>query len=526
MINLTPIARMILKRRAAVARKWITATEDVQRAQLCHLLGEGSRTGFGAEHGLTGTESYEEFARKIPVREYEDFRQYIMKMIEGTGDVLWPGVTRRYAQSSGTSGGKSKYIPITDSSLRLNHYAGSRDVVAHYLNIYRNSKLFGGKALILGGSFANELTPPPGVKVGDLSASLIDAMPSVAAGFRVPDKKIALMYDWKEKLPALIEASVREDITNLSGVPSWFLTVLKGVLEFTGASTIHEVWPNLEVFFHGGISFLPYHEEYARITDPSKMRYIETYNASEGFFATQCSIDDTSMLLLLDIGIFYEFIPVDRIGSPDPRPLPPWQVKEGETYALVITSCNGLWRYIIGDTVRVEHVNPLKITIAGRTKNYINVFGEELMVHNAEEAIEKACKTLGCTVVDYTAGPVYATEHSRGRHEWWIEWGTPPADLEVFARTLDQLLQEENSDYQAKRRGGIFLDCLTVNTAPAGLFDSWLASTGKLGGQRKIPRLLNDRHLLDFLAANAEPHGRQSSVVAGDFIAGSSQKEK
>lgn len=519
MINLTPIARLIFKRRAAVVRKWSVATEEVQRAQLRRLLAEGSLTSFGREHRLSATDSYEEFASKVPVREYEAFRPYIMSMINGAPDVLWPGVTGRYAQSSGTSGGKSKYIPITDTSLRLNHYAGSRDVVAHYLNIYKDSRLFGGKALILGGSFANELTPPPGVKVGDLSASLIDAMPSVAARFRVPDKKIALMYDWKDKLPALIEASVREDITNLSGVPSWFLTVLKGVLEHTGASTIHEVWPNLEVFFHGGISFLPYREEYARITDPSKMRYIETYNASEGFFATQSSIDDTSMLLLLDIGIFYEFISVDRLGSPDPQPLPPWQVKPGETYALVITSCNGLWRYIIGDTVKVERVNPLKITIAGRTKNYINVFGEELMVHNAEAAIEKACKEHGCTVVDYTAGPVYATETSRGRHEWWIEWGTPPADTDAFARTLDRYLQDENSDYQAKRQGGIFLDCLTVNTAPPGLFDLWLGTTGKLGGQRKIPRLLNDRHLLDFLASNAPGNpDSPSSIVVGDVI--------
>lgn len=490
---------MIFKRRADVARKWVSGTEQVQRAQLSRLIRQGRRTRFGADHGFDSVTTYEDFARRVPVRDYEAFRSHIMRMVEGEADVLWPGVTRRFAQSSGTSGGKSKYIPVTDASLRLNHYAGSGDVVAHYLDIYKDSKLFGGKALILGGSFANELSLPPEVKVGDLSASLIDAMPAVAARFRVPDKKIALMYDWKDKLPALIEASIKEDITNLSGVPSWFLTVLKGVLEHTGAYTIHEVWPNLEVFFHGGISFLPYKEEYARITDHSKMRYIETYNASEGFFATQNAIDDPAMLLLLDIGIFYEFIPVDSLDSPDPQPLPPWKVREGGTYALVITACNGLWRYMIGDTVTIEHVNPLKITIAGRTKNYINVFGEELMVHNAEAAIEKACNLHDCTVVDYTAGPVYATETTRGRHEWWIEWGTPPADTDAFARTLDKCLQDENSDYQAKRQGGIFLDCLTVTTAPAGLFDLWLGATGKLGGQRKIPRLLNDRHLLDFL---------------------------
>lgn len=493
---------MIFKHRIGAAQRWSTSTEEVQRLQLSRLIREGRRTRFGADHSFSSVTTYEEFARKVPVREYEAFRSYIMRMVGGEADVLWPGVTRRFAQSSGTSGGKSKYIPVTDTSLRHNHYAGSSDVVAHYLNIYKESRLFGGKALILGGSFANELSLPAGVKVGDLSASLIDAMPTPVSRFRVPDKKIALMYDWTEKLPALVEASAREDITNLSGVPSWFLTVLKGVLKYTGASNIHEVWPNLEVFFHGGISFIPYREEYARITDPSKMRYIETYNASEGFFATQSAIGDPSMLLLLDIGIFYEFIPVDALDSPDPPLMPAWEVKEGATYALVITSCNGLWRYMIGDTVTVEHVNPLKITIAGRTKNYINVFGEELMVHNADAAIEKACKIHGCTVVDYTAGPFYATETTRGRHEWWIEWGTPPSDIAEFALTLDKCLQDENSDYQAKRSGGIFLDGPTVITAPPGLFDMWLGSTGKLGGQRKIPRLLNDRHLLDFLNKN------------------------
>ena len=332
--------------------------------------------------------------------------------------------------------------------------------------------------------------------MGDLSANLIDNINPLVNLVRVPDKRIALMEDWEKKLPALIEASVGENVTNLSGVPSWFLTVLKGALERTGAANIHEIWPNLEVFFHGGISFEPYREQYRRITDP-RMRYVETYNASEGFFALQNDPADRAMLLLIDVGVFYEFLPLDQVDVPEARPLPIWEVEQGKTYALIITACNGLWRYPIGDTVRIESVNPVKITIAGRTKHFINAFGEELMVHNADAAIAKACAELDCDVANYTAAPVYAGDRSRGRHEWLIEFNRRPADIEVFAERLDSLLQQENSDYQAKRFKGIFLDRLSIVEAPNGLFDRWLASTGKLGGQRKVPRLCNSRQFID-----------------------------
>ena len=305
------------------------------------------------------------------------------------------------------------------------------------------------------------------------------------------------MADWSAKLPALVNAALRENITNLSGVPSWFLTVLKEVIKAAGASTIHDVWPNLEVFFHGGISFAPYREQYAAITDPSKMRYLETYNASEGFFAVQNATEDHAMLLLLDIGVFYEFIPLGETDNPTPPTLTAWEVEPGCVYELVITACNGLWRYRIGDTVRVESTDPVKITIAGRTKHYINAFGEELMVHNAEAAMARATSITGCAVLNYTAAPVYAGDHSRGRHEWLVEFATPPADMAQFAAVLDESLQQENSDYQAKRYKGIFLDAPTVVAARHGLFDDWLRSTGKLGGQRKVPRLCNDRRFID-----------------------------
>lgn len=469
---------------------------DTQREQLAWLLHKGTATKIGTKYDFWSLNSYAKFAKAVPVTQYQDIRSYIMRMVEGEKDLLWPGRTFHFAQSSGTSDGKSKYIPVTADSFRRNHYKGASDVVAHYLNLYPRSRVFDGKAFILGGSFANELSLPKGVVVGDLSANLIDNINPLANAVRVPSKKVALMEDWNKKLPALVDAAINHNITNISGVPSWFLTVLREVIKKAGASTIHDVWPNLEVFFHGGISFEPYVDQYRSITDPDKMRYLESYNASEGFFAVQNAIDDHGLLLLLDIGIFFEFVPLDQIDEQYPEALPAWKVKEGEIYALVITACNGLWRYMIGDTVRIESTQPLKITIAGRTRHYINAFGEELMVYNAEEALSKTCHELGCSILNFTAAPVFTTDHSRGRHEWLIEFDVPPTDMTRFAELLDLNLQRENSDYQAKRSGNIFLDPLSVTIARKDLFNDWLQSTGKLGGQRKVPRLANDRHII------------------------------
>lgn len=498
MINLTPLIRPFFLRRVDVAKSWNGHIEEVQRRTLAALLHRGRNTAYGAEHGFDAIRGYDDFAARVPVVSYEDIRPWIMRALAGERDILWPGVTSSFAQSSGTSDGKSKYIPITPDSFRLNHYAGGRDVVAHYLGLYPQSRLFAGKSFILGGSFANELTGlRPGVRVGDLSASLIDNINPIANIIRVPDKKTALMADWTRKLPALVEASMTCDITNISGVPSWFMTVIERVIERAGASTIHDVWPNLEVFFHGGISFEPYREQYGRLTDPTRMHYLETYNASEGFFAVQSSLDSRAMLLLLDIGIFFEFMPLDQLGCDTPVLLPPWSVEPGKTYALVITSCNGLWRYAIGDTVTVESAEPLKITIAGRTRHFLNAFGEELMVYNADAALAEACAATGASIIDYTAAPVFADCNTRGHHQWLIEWRDAPASLSVFADRLDCALKKVNSDYQAKRSGGIFLDAPEIVTARHGLFRDWLASTGKLGGQRKVPRLVNDRHIID-----------------------------
>lgn len=497
MIDFTPIARKRFTPRLYDQLRYKDYADAVQQGELVKLIERASLTEFGRTYGFSSMRTYREFASTVPLYRYEDLQPQIMRMVNGEPDVLWRGKCFNFAQSSGTTDGKSKYIPITAEALRTNHYQGASDVVAHYLNLNPKSRIFSGKALILGGSFANQLQLKPGVRVGDLSATLIKNINPVVNLFRVPSKKVALMEDWKEKLPALVEASADANITNLSGVPSWFLTVLKEVMAKKGVECIHEVWPNLEVFFHGGISFAPYREQYERICDMNKMHFLDTYNASEGFFAVQSSWESTAMLLLLDIGVFYEFIPLSDTDSSNPDVLPVWEVEAGKTYELVITACNGLWRYRIGDTVTVEQTHPVKIKIAGRTKNFINAFGEELMVHNADAAIAKASARTGAQVLNYTAAPVFATAHTRGRHEWLVEFAKMPSSKEEFIRILDESLREVNSDYDAKRNGDIFLDAPTLVVASEGLFDRWLASTGKLGGQRKIPRLSNGRDIIE-----------------------------
>ncbi|MCM1021651.1 MAG: GH3 auxin-responsive promoter family protein [Muribaculum sp.] len=481
-------------------RKWRTAAADIessQRRQLSWLLSKGATTQVGERFHFNSISNYESYRHRAPVVKYEDIRQLVMTMVNGRRDVLWPGRVRRFAQSSGTSDGKSKYIPVTDDSLRLNHYRGGFDTVVHYLNNYRDSNIFSGKAFILGGSFANELDVPGNVFVGDLSANLIDNINPLVNFIRVPAKKVALMPNWAEKLPKLVEGAMNANVSNISGVPSWFLTVLKKILKEKGADSIHDVWPNLEVFFHGGISMEPYRTQYNRICDTKKMRYVETYNASEGFFGIQTDPESHWMEFIPDGAIFYEFVPLNQIDEPFPDAVPAWKVEPGQTYALVITAANGLWRYAIGDTVTIQQTNPLKFTIAGRTKHYINAFGEELMVYNAEHAMAATCRQLGCEVANYTAAPVYADDNTHGSHQWLIEFTHKPESMEEFARVLDEKLQNENSDYQAKRSGNIFLDPPVITVAPTGLFDNWLADTGKLGGQRKVPRLCPDRRYLD-----------------------------
>ncbi|MDE6022672.1 MAG: GH3 auxin-responsive promoter family protein [Muribaculaceae bacterium] len=377
-MNITPIARYIFASRARRTDNWASKVEEIQRSQLYWLLNKAADTEIGRIYGfrdiLNSTDPVSAYVSVLPEVAYDDIRHFAMRMVEGEKDILWPGICKRFAQSSGTSGGKSKFVPITNDCLKRNHYPGTSDVVAHYLRMNPKSRIFSGKSLILGGSFANELNLKSDVKVGDLSATLIDRMPKLADMVRVPEKHVALMEDWSEKLPALANAASKSNITNISGVPSWFLTVIKEVCRLRNVDKISDVWPNLEVFFHGGIDFRPYRKEYEALTDASKMHFMETYNASEGFFAFQNDFDDHSMLLILDGSVFYEFEPLD--GG---NPVPAWKTEAGKTYELLISSSNGLWRYHLGDTVTVTATNPVKIRIAGRTRSFINAFGEEVM---------------------------------------------------------------------------------------------------------------------------------------------------
>ena len=501
MFDFTPIVRNHFLSRLQEHARYIDHADAVQQGELVRLIEKAALTRIGRKYDFSSIRTYRQFASTLPLYSYEDLRPQIMRMVNGIKDELWPGRCMNFAQSSGTSDGRSKYIPITRESFQWNHYPGASDVVSHYLNLNPGSRIFLGKALILGGSFANNLQLKPGVRVGDLSASLIDNMNPLANLVRIPNKQVALLEDWNEKLPLIVKASIGQNVTNLSGVPSWFLTVLREVLKKSGKSSIHEVWPNLEVFFHGGIAFEPYRQQYEQICDMSKMHFLDTYNASEGFFAVQSDWSSEAMLLLLDVGVFYEFLPVEESDSETPEVYPIWEIEAGRTYELIITAANGLWRYRLGDTVTVEQLNPVKITIAGRTRSFINAFGEELMVHNADHAIARAEKETGAEVLNYTAAPVYAQDGKKGHHQWLVEFAREPQDKDRFMQLLDQHLREVNSDYDAKRTGDIFLAPPTLVVAPAGLFDRWLASTGKLGGQRKVPRLSNNRKIIEQMLA-------------------------
>ena len=504
MFDFTPFVRNHFLSRLQQQVRYIDHADAVQQGELVRLVEKAALTRFGRKYDFSSIRTYKQFATRLPLFSYEALEPYIMRMVKGAKDELWPGPCFNFAQSSGTSG-RSKYIPVTRESFQWNHYCGSSDVVSHYLNLNPESRIFSGKAFILGGSFANHLQLPRGVRVGDLSANLIENMNPLVNLVRIPSKQVALMENWAEKLPLLVEGSIGADVTNLSGVPSWFLTVIKEVLRQTGKSCIHDVWPHLEVFFHGGIAFEPYRKQYEALCDMSKMHFLDTYNASEGFFAVQSDWESEAMLLLLDVGVFYEFLPVEDSASETPEVYPIWEIEAGRTYELVITAANGLWRYRLGDTVTVEQLNPVKITIAGRTHSFINAFGEELMVHNADSAITFAARETGAEVLNYTAAPVYADGNERGHHQWLIEFACGPDDEARFMRLLDQHLREVNSDYDAKRTGDIFLAMPELVVAPTGLFDRWLASTGKLGGQRKIPRLNNNRSIIDQMLALMNP---------------------
>ena len=466
------------------------------------LTSKAERTEWGREHGFESLRTYEDFAASSPVNTYEDLKLAIDRMRQGERDVLWPGQVRWYAKSSGTTNDKSKFIPVSQDGLRDTHYAGGRDAVAWYLGNNPHSRIFDGKAMILGGSHAPNYNLKNSL-VGDLSAILIENINPLVNLVRVPKKETALLSDFELKRDRIAHEAIRENVTNLSGVPSWMLSVMNRVLEITGKDNLSEVWPNLEMFFHGGVAFTPYREQYRKLIPSANMHYMETYNASEGFFGIQDDPSDLSMSLMLDYGVFYEFIPMDELESPNPHVVPLWGVETGRNYAMLISTSSGLWRYMIGDTVRFTSTNPYKIVITGRTKFFINAFGEELIVDNAEVGLAEACRQTGAQVLEYTAAPVFMDGEGKCRHQWLVEFAKEPADIALFARILDETLQHVNSDYEAKRYKDITLQPLELVAARKGLFHDWLASKGKLGGQHKVPRLSNNRvHIEEMLAFN------------------------
>lgn len=473
-------------------------TESLQQEVLKKLLEKAKDTEYGRQHAFDSTNSYEDFASNVPVNSYEELKGYIDRMRHGESDVLWRGVVKWYAKSSGTTNDKSKFIPVSPEGLHRIHYRGGSDVVAVYLRNHPESRMFDGKGLILGGSHSPNYNLPGSI-VGDLSAILIENINPLVNLVRVPKKETALLSDFEVKRDRIARECLKKNVTNLSGVPSWMLSVLVRVLELSGKQHIEEVWPNLEVFFHGGIAFTPYRKQYERIITSPRMNYMETYNASEGFFGLQDDPADPSMLLMIDYDVFYEFIPMEEFGRPDATVLPLWAVETGRNYAMLISTSCGLWRYLIGDTVKFTSKEPYKFVITGRTKNFINAFGEELIVDNAEKGLAYACRETGAEVSEYTAAPVYMDDHAKCRHQWLIEFAKDPDSLERFARLLDKKLQEINSDYEAKRYKDITLQHLEVVKAPAGLFNDWLKRKGKLGGQHKVPRLSNSRKNIDEL---------------------------
>ena len=500
-MNLTSIVnKLYFQTRRRELERYINEGEEMQHEILQYLVKRGKDTEYGRKYLFSTIKNYNDFAQNIPLNTYEELKGYIDRMRHGERNILWPGQVKWYAKSSGTTNDKSKFIPITHEGLQNVHYQGGKDVLAYYLSNNPNSKLFSGKGLILGGShspnynFSNSL-------VGDLSAILIENINPLANLVRVPSKEVALLSDFEVKRDRMAKEVISQNVTNISGVPSWMLSVLLRVMELSGKKHLQEVWQNLEVFFHGGISFTPYREQYEQLISKQDMQYMETYNASEGFFGIQDDPNDKSMSLMLDYGVYYEFLPMDEFESEKPNIVPLEGVEIGRNYAIIISTVCGLWRYEIGDTIQFTSVRPYKFVITGRTKYFINAFGEELIMDNAEKGIEAACKATGAQISDYTAAPIFMDSNAKCRHQWLIEFTKMPNSISDFERILDSKLQEINSDYEAKRFHDVTLQQLEVVVARKNLFNDWLKLKGKLGGQHKIPRLSNSRKNIDQMLA-------------------------
>lgn len=493
------LASWILKKRIHQIELFLKYPNEVQEELLLNLIQTAENTVVGKQYDFSSIKSYQTFTERVPVASYEDLEMTIDRTRRGEQNIFWPTPIKWFAKSSGTTNAKSKFIPVSNEALENCHYKGSKDLLSLYLNNNENSQLFTGKSLRLGGS--KQIFEQNNTFFGDLSAILIENMPMWAEFSSTPSNKVSLMSNWETKLQAIVEETLVEDVTSFAGVPSWMMVLMNKVLEETNKTNLLEVWPNLEVYFHGGVSFDPYREQYKKIVPSNGFQYYEIYNASEGFFAIQDQNNSNDLLLMLDYGIFYEFIPMDTFGTPDQQAIRLSEVELNKNYAIVITTNSGLWRYLIGDTVRFTSLNPYRIRVTGRTKHHINVFGEELMVENTDRAIAKACELTNTEIVDYTVAPVFMDGKEKGAHEWIIEFKRQPQDIQFFQKTLDETLQTLNSDYEAKRHNNMTLNPLIINVARENLFYDWLKCNDKLGGQHKIPRLSNKRDYLEQLKA-------------------------
>jgi hypothetical protein len=491
------IASWILKKRIHQIELFEKYPNEVQEELLMNLLKTAENTVYGKQYEFNSIKNYTTFSERIPLATYEDLEPMIEQTRRGMQNIFWPSHVKWFAKSSGTTNAKSKFIPVSSEALENCHFKASKDLLSLYLINNQDSQLFTGKSLRLGGS--KELYEDNNTFFGDLSAILIDNMPIWAEFSSTPSNRVSLMGDWEVKMMAIIEETIREDVTSLAGVPSWMMVLLQKILEETGRSHIHEIWPNAEVYFHGGVSFDPYRSQYQKLFPKVDFNYYEIYNASEGFFAIQDQNYSNELLLMLDYGIFYEFIPMDTFGNDKQFAIRLADVELNKNYAMVITTNSGLWRYVIGDTIRFTSTKPYRIRVTGRTKHHINVFGEELMVENTDQALAKACQQTGLEVVDYTVAPIFMETNTKGAHEWMIEFKNPPTNPEVFSELLDTILQSLNSDYEAKRYNNMTLNPLVLNIARPGLFYTWLKEQDKLGGQHKIPRLSNQRDYLEQL---------------------------
>ena len=475
---------------------------DVQQELLMRLLDVARNTTVGKQYDYKTIYDYKTFAARVPIQKYETIEPLIERTRKGEQNLFWPSNIQWFAKSSGTTNAKSKFIPVSNESLEDCHLKAGKDMLCLYINNNEDAGLFNGRGLRLGGSSA--IYEDNNSYFGDLSAIIIENMPFWADFSSAPKIDVALMEEWEAKMKAIVEETVDENITSLVGVPSWMLVLLNAVLEKTGKDNIHEVWPNLEVYFHGGVNFNPYREQYKKLLPKKGFRYYETYNASEGFFAIQDINGSNELLLMLDYGIFYEFIPMDQYLGEDSVAIELQEVELDKNYAIVITTNSGLWRYLIGDTVKFVSKDPYRIKITGRTKHFINAFGEELIIENAEEALKKVCKKTKTEIIDYTVAPIFMNGKAKGAHEWIVEFKIAPKDIDYFAELLDNALKSINSDYEAKRYLNMTLTMPKVHQAESGLFYNWLKQNGKLGGQHKIPRLSNNRDFVEELLAFKE----------------------